>query len=255
MNWITDIWWLKNWVLPIIDILAVSFLIYQFYKIISGTRALLALRGIVLIILIFLISKLFYLQTLNWLISYVINFAVIALIVIFQPELRRILTQIGQNPVWGFLFKSNVNVLIPEIIEAVKNLSHKKIGALIVMKRETDLTKIIETGIKIDAIVSNELILSIFNKKSPIHDGAIIVENDRIIAAGCFLPLSEDENISKNFGTRHRAALGLSEESDALVIVVSEETGNISVAVQGKLKCQLKKEELKKYLEQKKNEN
>ncbi|MBN1898160.1 MAG: diadenylate cyclase CdaA [Spirochaetes bacterium] len=237
---------IKTFILPVIDILLVTYLLYKTYSIITETRAYLALKGLLLIIVVYLVSSLLPLNTLNLIMKIVISYGVIAFIVVFQPEIRRVLMRMGENKFWGFVADSAFQTL-NEIIKAVKFMSKKKIGALIVLKKESGLINIINTGVKLDAMLTSDLIVSIFFKNNPLHDGAIIVEGDRVIAASCFLPLS-DAVSRKRFGTRHRAALGLSYDSDAVIIVVSEETGIISVAANGVLKSNYDETSLKNEL-------
>ncbi len=237
---------LKTYVLPIVDVLAVAYLLYRTYTIIAETRAYLALKGLLVIIIAYLFSNILHLDTLNLLLKLVISYGVIAFIVVFHPEIRRVLMRVGENRFWGFSAKGDFQV-INEIIKAVKFMSKEKIGGLIVLKRKTGLRNIENTGVRIDAVLSSDLIISIFYKNNPLHDGAIIVDGDRITAASCFLPLSETIT-GRRYGTRHRAALGLSEDSDAVIIVISEETGIISVAVQSVLKSNYDENSLKNEL-------
>jgi len=237
---------LKTYVLPVIDILAVAYLLYRTYTIIAETRAYLALKGLLVIAIAYLLSNILHLDTLNLLLKIVISYGVIAFIVVFHPEIRRVLMRVGENKFWGLSPKGHFQT-INEIIKAVKFMAKKKIGGLIVLKRKAGLRNIENTGIRMDAVLSADLIISIFYKNNPLHDGAIVVEGDRITAASCFLPLSETVT-SRRYGTRHRAALGLSEDSDAVIIVISEETGIISVAVNGVLKSNYDENSLKNEL-------
>lgn len=245
MNFLLNIPVIKIWILPVIDIVLVWFIVYQIYKLLAGTRAIQVITGLAIVLLSFAISKLLFLETLNWLINYIITYGVIVLIVIFQPEIRRVLGRIGQNTAFYNLIKHRQDASISELCNSIETLSRKKTGALIIIRRYDYLKLIIETGVKLDAEINAGLINSIFQKKSPLHDGAVVIENNRIIAANCFLPLSDNKSISRNFGTRHRAALGLAEESDAFIIVVSEETGKISIAQNDKLKTDIKINQIK----------
>lgn len=236
----------KYWVLPVLDILAVSWILYNTYKILYGTRAILVLNGLAVIIGIYFISIFLNLHTLNLLIKIFFTYGVITFIVVFHPEIRRALMNVGENRIFLFGQKDEINV-IGKLINTVKALSGKNMGALIIIKRKVGLRNIEHTGVKIDAFVTNELLMTIFMKNTPLHDGAVIIDNNRISYAACFLPLSE-KKLPIEYGTRHHAALGLSEESDAIVLVVSEETGHISLAYKGELKTNLDTTTLKNEL-------
>lgn len=231
----------------ILDILIVSYVVYKILFLLRGTRAVLLLRGIFVVIFIWVISGYLHLTTLRWLIENFSSVGIIAVMIIFQPELRRALEQIGRG---GFFRKfgqldSSLSTLISsEIVRGVGNLVEDRIGALIVLERETGLADYFETGVEIEAILSAEILQSIFVSGSLLHDGAVIIQRDIVKAAGCFLPLSENPYISKNLGTRHRAGIGITEISDAIAIIVSEETGGISIAIRGKLERGLSEEEL-----------
>ncbi len=246
MSWDLVLTVIKIWVLPIVDILAVAFIIYKTYMILYGTRAILVLNGIILIGIVYLIAKFLHLSTLSLIINLFITYGIIVFIIVFQPEIRQALMRMGDNKLIPIYSKTNLTI-IKELVEAVVFMSKKKIGSLIVLKRKAGLKNVETTGIKLDAILSHELLLNIFAKNTPLHDGAVIVENNRITYASCFLPLT-DRRISKEYGTRHRAALGLSEESDAVIIIVSEETGRISVAVNSRLKTNFDEIQLKNEL-------
>ncbi len=231
----------------VLDILVVAFIIYHFLLMLKGTRAFRMLVGVGVIVFITILSQLLKLQALNWLFSNFWQMGVLILVILFQPELRRALAQMGTTPFYlGGTLKEEL--VLKEIVEAAHTLATRKIGALIVLEREMGLKNYIDSGIIMRAEVSKELLISIFLPYSPLHDGATIVRYDKIMAAACLLPLSTDPRISKVLGTRHRAALGLSEETDAVVIVVSEESGIISVAIGGKLTRQLDKESLYRVL-------
>ena len=184
----------------------------------------------------------------SWIFENLRTVWLVAFVIIFQPELRRLLIYIGQSPVVRFFFKVSGSKVIDVVVEATKILQERGYGALIVMVRETGLKLTVETGVRLQAEVSTPLLLSIFNPRAPLHDGAVVIQNDIIEAARCILPLAEIERAHAELGTRHRAALGVSEESDAMAIVVSEETGKISIAIDGKLRTDLSEEELKKIL-------
>lgn len=235
----------------VIDILIVAYLIYRAYKLIIETRAELLLRGIVLILLLIPISYIFNLTMVYTIISKTITIGVLTLVIIFQPEIRRILEHLGRSAFSDRRVLRDADILtkvVNEIVEAVDNLSESKTGALIVIEQDTGLGDISETGTKIDAVVSTALLENIFVPNTPLHDGATIIRGDRISSSGCVLPLTTNKDISKSLGTRHRAALGLSEVSDALVLIVSEETGTISLALNGKLVRNYDKDRLQKIL-------
>lgn len=235
----------------IIDILLVAYLIYKTYKIIKETRAELLIRGIVLIVLLIVLSYILNLTMVYTILSNIIIYGVLAMIIIFQPEIRRVLEHLGRTSFNDRRILRDADVLtkvVSEIVNAVDNLSQQKTGALLAIEQDTGLGDIIDNGIKIDAIVSSALLENIFVVNTPLHDGATIIRGDRIIASGCVLPLTGNKDISKKLGTRHRAALGLSEVSDSLVLIVSEETGTISLALNGKLVRNYDKERLQKIL-------
>ncbi|MBU0579679.1 MAG: diadenylate cyclase CdaA [Candidatus Margulisbacteria bacterium] len=234
-------------IIDIIDILIVSFLVYQILLWFKGTRTLQLLRGLVLIFAFYIISQLTGLATINWLLQKLTAIIVITLIIVFQPELRKALERLGRGKFFSeFIFSGSGKSLgfLNQVIKAVEELSKTKTGAIIAIERNTGLNEFIESGIQVDALVNNDLIVSTFNKASPLHDGAMMIQGNRIAAASCLFPLSESHLIDKRLGTRHRAALGLSEISDAIIIVVSEETGAISLAENGILTRFLTKETL-----------
>jgi diadenylate cyclase len=236
----------------VLDIAVVSFLFYKGYMLIKETRAEQLLKGILLIVLLIPVSEALHLTMLNWILSKTITIGVLATLIIFQPEIRRALEHIGSSTVLDKHILSDDATLervTDEITNAVENLSKSKTGALIVIEQLTGLGEVINTGTKLDAVVSAALLQNIFVVNTPLHDGATVIRNDRIISAGCFLPLtSKNEMLNKELGTRHRAAVGISETSDALTIVVSEETGTISLAVNGGLTRNYDKEKLKNIL-------
>ena len=224
----------------VIDILIVAYLLYTLLGFIKETRAQQLFRGILLIVAFFLVSEIFNLSLLNWLFTRLITVGLIAVVILFQPEIRRGLEQIGRRGVLSWQFrdmgKDELYATVHKIVDAVDDFSSTQTGALMAIERETMLTDICETGVIVDAEISVRLLGNLFYEGSPLHDGAVIIRGDRVHAASCVLPLTERQNIGKNLGTRHRAALGLSEVSDAFVIVVSEETGAISVAQNGEFK-------------------
>lgn len=235
----------------VVDILIVAYLIYRTYKLIIETRAELLLRGIILILLLIPVSYIFNLTMVYTIISKTITIGVLTLVIIFQPEIRRILEHLGRSAFSDRRVLRDADILtkvVNEIVEAVDNLSASKTGALIVIEQDTGLGDISETGTKIDSVISTAILENIFVPNTPLHDGATIIRGDRISASGCVLPLTTNKDISKSLGTRHRAALGLSEVSDALVLIVSEETGTISLALNGKLVRNYDKERLQKIL-------
>ncbi|HSR04803.1 MAG TPA: diadenylate cyclase CdaA [Proteiniclasticum sp.] len=235
----------------IIDIVIVAYLIYRMYKLIIETRAELLLRGIVLILLLIPISYIFNLTMVYTIISKTITIGVLTLVIIFQPEIRRMLEHIGRSAFSDRRVLRDTDILtkvVNEIVAAMDNLSKTKTGALIVIEQDTGLGDISESGVRIDALVSTSLLENIFVPNTPLHDGATIIRGDRIMSSGCVLPLTTNKDISKKLGTRHRAALGLSEVSDSLVLIVSEETGTISLALNGKLVRNYDRERLQKIL-------
>lgn len=233
----------------LLDIFIIAFIIYYLLNIISGTRAVQLIKGLALIFVVALFSQLLELNTVNWFLDSFLTIIMVALPIVFQPELRRALEQIGRG---GFLkeqFWQNWGPKeINEIVLAAADMSEKNVGALIVISRRVGLKNYIETGIELEAKISKQLLFSIFQHESPLHDGALIIENGRIQAASCFLNLSTRSDINPRLGTRHRAAIGITEESDALALVVSEETGVISIAEDGKLSRHLGRSELREKL-------
>ena len=239
--------------LRIEDLLDVAIVAYLFYKL-SGllreTRAGTLIKGIILVLIFAWISNLLQLNTINYLLRNLTQFGIMALIVVFQPELRRTLEKVGKTN-FSNLFtseKNDVETLASKIASAASAMSSRRIGALIVLEKGVKISDIVRTGTEIDAKVSSELLINIFIPNTPLHDGAVIIREDRVLAAGCILPLTQNEALSQEFGTRHRAALGLSESSDALVIVVSEETGKISFTSNGNMSRNHTEETLKKMI-------
>jgi diadenylate cyclase len=247
LNFITDILKEIRWQ-DIIDIAIVTFVFYRLLLLIKGTRAFHMLMGLVVLFVTFVISRWAGLYTLDWLIQSFGSYIVLALIILFQPEIRKALAQMGQNPLTQRLIQMEKSKYIEEIIRASVSMASKKIGAIIVIERNTELKDIVEMGIQLDARITRELLTSIFLPYSPIHDGAVIIKGDRIAAAGCFLPLTLSADVSKALGTRHRAAIGITEETDAVVIVVSEETGDISVSIDGNIMRKLDTSALRRVL-------
>ena len=227
----------------ILDILLVAMLIYYGTKVVRQTRANSVLKGFITLVAVMWLSDLAELNTINWLLRQVLGTGTIMLVVLFQPELRRALEQMGRTNFMSNILgngASDRSVKMAEhnteeMVHALTNLSRRKVGALIVMEQQTGLKDIVASGTVLDAEISSGLIENIFEPNTPLHDGAVVMNNGRITAAACFLPLSENSSISKELGTRHRAALGISESTDAVVLIVSEETGIISMAHEGKL--------------------
>jgi len=226
---------LKVGIIDILDIFLVAFILYKIYLIMHRTRAIQMFIGLVIIFIVSLLAQAFHMQAMTWIFEKLSTVWLIAFVILFQPELRRILIMMGKSRIIRLLTKEQTNLVVNEIVKGSVELSQRGYGGLIVLVRETGLKSIIETGVKIQSMVSSSLIVSIFNPRSPLHDGAIVINNDIIEAAKCILPLSRDPILEHRWGTRHRAAIGISEESDALVIVVSEETGTISVVDNGEM--------------------
>lgn len=246
MNFFEDwTWW--TFVKEAVDIAVVSYIIYKLILLVRGTRAVQLLQGIIVLILVFAVSYIFELYTLQWLMNQLFTIGILAIFIIFQPELRRALEKIGQGSIFSFGYADEdqqVHERINQVIDAARYLAERRIGALIVFERETGLSEYIESGTKLDAKVSAPLLINIFIPNTPLHDGAVIIRRGKIAAAGCYLPLSENPFISKELGTRHRAGIGMSEVSDAIVVIVSEETGQISLAIQGQMVRDVREESL-----------
>lgn len=223
----------------IIDIIIVAFVVYKLLGFIRETRAEQLVKGLVLLVVATFLSDFFHLYTLNWLLRGIMTIGLVAIVVVFQPELRRGLEYLGRAKILNGPFeqmdKDRAKQVTAEFVKAIEDCSSKKTGALIIIERNTTLNDIVETGTIVDADINKELICNIFYEGAPLHDGAMIVRGDRILAAGCVLPLTQNKSLSKDLGTRHRAGIGITENSDALTIIVSEETGIISVAMDGKL--------------------
>lgn len=226
-------------VMDVVDILIVAFVFHKLLMLIRETRAEQLVKGLITLLVILKFSEWAKLYVVHFILKNTMTIGVVALLIVFQPELRRALEYIGRNK---FLSKSIADMMeeeaqatAEEIVNAVTALSKERIGALIVMERETGLNEVIETGVRIDGQISAALLDNIFIPNTPLHDGAVIIRKERIMAAGCFLPLTDNQSLNKELGTRHRAAIGIAEQSDAIAIVVSEETGAISIAMAGKL--------------------
>jgi diadenylate cyclase len=245
-------------VTDIIDILLVAFLLYKGIQLIRETRAEQLIKGILLFVLAYYISTVVGLKAMSFILINIFQFGVIALVVVFQPELRSVLEHVGRSSMGGFKFFSfydgkdsdtRMRNVIYAVCEAAQSLQKDRIGALILFERKTRLGEIVKTGTIVNADISSEIICNIFYPKAPLHDGAMILREDRVYAAGCFLPLSQNQEISRELGTRHRAALGISESCDVLVVVVSEETGVISLVQNGVIKRNLTIDTLRVALE------
>lgn len=235
------IWWKA-----LLEILILWFVIYRLLLFIRGTRAVQILMGLVVLLIIFLLTQQLRLDILNWIMTKLLALSVLAFLIIFQPELRRGLARIGGQHIFGTALKEEQ--ITDEVVNACAWLSKRKIGALVAIEREVGLKTYIESGIIIDSKVSSELLTTIFTPDVPMHDGGVIVEGDRIAAAGCLFPLTQNPHVTKTMGTRHRAAMGLTEETDAVCVVVSEETGAISIAKSGRLVQDVNEEDLRNNL-------
>ena len=237
---------LSKFARPCLEISLMSVCFYFLFQFLRGTRALQVLKGAIVLVFLFFVAQQLHLDTIHWLLARIFGFSIVAVLIIFQPEFRRALAQLGRRP----LFSGHTahEVMIDTVVSACTELAKNKIGALIAMERETGLKNYIETGIRMDATASAELLRTIFMPNTPLHDGGVIVEHNQIAAAACLFPLSQKTNLSIDLGTRHRAALGLSEDTDAVVLVVSEETGIISMASDGKLTRDLDEDSMKKTL-------
>lgn len=250
-NYIENPW---NIITLIIDLLIVFLLVTKIIKVLKGSRAMQLIKGIIFLIAITALSSIFNLKILNYLLTTLMTYGVILLIVLFQPELRRALEQLGASNKLTRYFGLEKDIIsktkedIYKIGIAVMELSKSKTGALIVIERDIKLKEIISTGVSINGEISPQLLVNIFTPNTPLHDGAVIISDNKISAAACMLPLASDGDIARELGTRHRAAIGMSKESDAVIVVVSEETGKISIAKEGTLIADLKEEALKKIL-------
>lgn len=239
-----------KFILLIIDILIVAYLILKVIKMLKGTRAMQLLKGIALLLIITALSEFLSLNILHYMLSSIMTYGVLLIIVVFQPELRKALEQVGNTDIKKILdFEEEEEPsCIEDVIKASQDMSSKKIGALIVFERDTSLGDYVRTGVSMDSKVSKELLINIFIPDTPLHDGAVIIKDNKIQAASCILPLTDKESIDRIFGTRHRAAIGVTENSDAVVVVVSEETGAISLAIGGKIIRDISEDQLRKEL-------
>ena len=232
----------------VIDILVVAFLIYRILLLLQGTKALQMLAGLTVIILLYFFSEILELLTLNWILHTFMSSLLILIIIVFQDDIRKALAKIGTVPIARI--QTEYSFGIEEVVKAVTKLAEKKVGALIVFEREISLKDYLEGAVLLDAKVSEELLISIFNPKSPLHDGAVVISGGKIVAAGVVLPLSTNPDIAKDLGTRHRAGIGITEVSYAVAVIVSEERGEISLAVGGKISRDITPATLRKMLSQ-----
>lgn len=241
--------YLKSWN-TYVDILIIAFIIYKAMALIKETRAEQLIKGIAMLIIATRVSEMLGLHTVYWLLKNAMTVGFIAILIIFQPELRRALEHLGRGRFFskGEMIDQELDIMLDEMSIAIAQLSKSRIGAIIVLEQETGLNEYIETGIHLDSRVTSELLMNVFIPNTPLHDGAMIIRKNRIAAAGCLLPLTQNQNLSQELGTRHRAAIGVTELSDALVIIVSEETGVISLAMEGKLSRYLDIKSLKEMI-------
>lgn len=237
-----------RWLLDLLDILLVAFVIYRILLLIQGTRAVQMLVGLAVLLAVFVASQVAGLYTLNWILNNFLSSIILVIVVLFQHDIRRALIHVGRNPFFADLSLGEETRVIDELCKACVTLSKKHLGALIVIERETGINDFLEVGVELDAKPSSDLLNAVFHQASPIHDGAVIIQRGRITRAGCFLPLTQNSDVSPSYGTRHRAAIGLTELVDAVVIVVSEESGRVSVVIGGKITRDLEGATLKKVL-------
>ncbi len=243
-------------IVDVVEIMLIAFLLYSILVWIKNTRAWALFKGIIVIVVFVLVAALFQMNTILWLAGRLINVGIIALAVIFQPELRKALDQLGRKRFFVGFFSGDpdrsvkrfTERTVNEMVKATYEMAKVKTGALIVVEKDIVLTEYERTGIPLDSLISSQLLINIFEKNTPLHDGAIIVRGNRVVSATCYLPLSDNMELDKELGTRHRAAIGVSEVSDSLTIIVSEETGAVSAAMGGRIRRQLTREELKKQL-------
>jgi diadenylate cyclase len=231
--------------LDLIDILIVAFLIYQLLQFIRGTHAVQMALGALVLVLLYWLSQLLHLETVNWLLRTFMPYLVFGIIVVFQTEIRKVLAQLGKTPLPGVFGSPRTEEVIDEVVLAATTLAAQRTGAIVVIERDMGLRSYIETGIALDAYVTYDLLISIFNPGTPLHDGAVIIQGNRVAAAACFLPLTVNPQLSRELGSRHRAAIGVTEDTDALAVVVSEETGVISLVVGGRIRRGLESTSLK----------
>ena len=243
-SWLDSLYQRLTWV-DVLDILLVSYLFYKLLQLIRGGRSFQMVVGTLVLVLFFFASRWVELATVNWILRNSLAYVGFAIIVLYQQELRKGLAQLGQAPLFRFLNPSPSEGTLDEVAFAVLTLAQKRMGGIVVLERDIGLRGYIEGGIQLDAVTTYDLLLSIFNPKSPLHDGAVIIQADRIAAAACFLPISINPQLSKQLGTRHRAAIGITEDTDAVAVVVSEETGAISLVEDGNVSTGLDGDELR----------
>ncbi|MCY3046589.1 diadenylate cyclase CdaA [Aerococcus urinae] len=251
MDWESIFSW--SHAFDLIDILIVWLIIYQLLKLIRGTRAVNIFNGVIIFLLFKMVSTVFQLETIDWIMNSIIQWSVIGIIIIFQPEIRNGLDHLGQSLRMKNLRNTQndpIEQMIEEIIRACQYMAKRRIGALISIEDTQSLTEYANTGIKLDADITEQLLINIFIPNTPLHDGSVVIQDMKISSAASFLPLSENPEIPKELGTRHRAAVGLSEVTDAVVVVVSEETGDISLTYKGKIMRDLSEEEIRETLRQ-----
>ena len=247
MEWLLNTWVVREVIRPVLDVLMLSYLLYKSWQILVQTRAVQLIKGTALMVAIYAISLFLRLGTLTWILNLLVPGLVIAIAIVFQPELRKIFTRIGSRE-WFRLGSRAATSHLETIMGALELLSSRKRGALLVFPRKVGVKNIVQTGTMLNADLSTNLVTTVFFDGTPLHDGAMVIEGARVTAAGCFLPLSERENVMSEFGARHRAALGLAEESDAIVVVVSEENGAVSLAHDGNIRYNLPLPEIEKEL-------
>lgn len=243
VDWLST---LQLWWKPALEIGLFWFVFYLLFVYIKDSGMVQALKGILFLIGLFFMAQLFELKSIRWILSHLFQISIIGFLIIFQPELRRGLARIGQSPLFKMFVKEEK--IANEIVRAVVSMSKNRVGALIALEREMSLKPYIESGIPLDGVLTSELLMTIFMPNTPFHDGGVIIQGNRVVAVGCLFPLSQSQKLSKVYGTRHRAGLGLSEESDAVVLVVSEETGIISLMVEGRVTQDIDEEKLKQLL-------
>ncbi len=243
LEWIEILRWQD-----IVDILIVAYLLYQILVMIRRTRTAHMVFGLFVVAVAYFIAQRFEFYIISWTIRNLLGYLVLAILVIFHPEIRRMLARVGQNTFFRHVYGVEKSQVIDEVVRSTEWLSSRRIGALVVIERNIDLKNFVDSGVNINGEVSKELLSSIFISGAPLHDGAVIIKDNRMVAAACFLPLTLSSDISKELGTRHRAAIGITEETDAVVVIVSEETGSVSIAVGGEITRHLTSSELKRGL-------
>jgi diadenylate cyclase len=240
LTWLQEVW------RPGLEIGLFWFAFYLLFVYVKDSGMMQALKGLLLLVALFFVAQVLELKTVRWILSHLFQISILGFLIIFQPELRRGLSRIGQSPLFRLFVKEER--VVNELTEAVMTMSKRRIGSLIAIEREVALKPFIETGVLLDGLLTTELLLTVFTPTTPLHDGGGVVQGNRIVAVACLFPLSQSQKLSKQLGTRHRAALGLSEETDALVIVVSEETGIVSLMSRGHVTRDIGEEKLKAQL-------